>query len=90
MQSLHEVRKFLLNLISAEQFSLVKELAYFDNPISLDPFLVSVLDLCVHESISCGMFHAVWVYLYSCEFFCNVRCVQQWWKVWSNAVYIKH
>ena len=37
------------------------QLTSFDNPIQLDIFLVSVLDLCVYNPISCGLFHVVWV-----------------------------
>lgn len=33
VQSLDEVRKFLLNLVPSEPLALVKELAKFDNPI---------------------------------------------------------
>ena len=33
MQSLHEVRKFLLNLARGEPIASVKELAYFENLI---------------------------------------------------------
>jgi len=54
------------------------------------PMLTSVLDMCVHDLISCGMFHAVRVELCWCELFCNVRCVQQWWKVWPKVIYIEH
>ena len=33
VQSLHEVRKFLLNMVPSEPLALVKELACFDNTI---------------------------------------------------------
>jgi len=33
VQSLHEVRKFLLNLVPGEPLALVKELAHFENSI---------------------------------------------------------
>jgi len=36
------------------------------------------------------MFHAIRVKLCWCELFYNVRCVQQWWKVWLKAIYIEH
>jgi len=58
---LHEMRKFLLNLVPGEPLSLVQELASFDNPIQLDLLLTSVLDLHVHDTICGGLFHAVWV-----------------------------
>ena len=48
--------KLLLNLVPGELLSLVKELACFDNSIKLDLLLVGVLDLCVHNLISCGLF----------------------------------
>ena len=53
------MRKFLLNLVPGEPLSLVKELACFDNLIQMDLLLVGVLDLGVHNLISCGLFHAV-------------------------------
>ena len=53
--------KLLLNLVLGEPLALVQELANFNNPIQLDLLLVSVLDLCVDDPISGGMFHAVWV-----------------------------
>ena len=46
--------------------------------------------MCIHILISCGLFHAIQVELCLCEFFYNVRCVQQWWEVWLKANYIKH
>ncbi len=52
--------------------------------------LASVLDLCVHDLISCGLFHAIRVELYWCELFCNVKCVEQLWKVWLKVIYIEH
>lgn len=50
----------------------------------------SVLDLCVHDLINCGLFHAVQVELCCCELFCNVTYVQQWGKVWPKVIYIEH
>jgi len=61
IEFLHEMRKLLLNLVPGEPFSLVKEFAYFDNLIQLDMMLVGVLDLCVHDSISCILFHVIWI-----------------------------
>ena len=58
---LHEMRKLLLNLVPGEPLSLVQDLASFDNPIQLNLLLASVLDLCVHDTINGGMFHAFWV-----------------------------
>jgi hypothetical protein len=58
------MRKFLLNLAPGEPLALVQELPCFDNPIKLDPLLVSALDLCVHDMISGFLFHAVRVELY--------------------------
>ena len=55
------MRKLLLNLVPGEPFSLVKELAYFDNSIQLDLSLESVLDLHVHDPINCGLLHAIWI-----------------------------
>ena len=55
------MRKLLLNVVPDEPLALVKELAYVDNSIYLDPILVGVLDLCVHNSIICALFHVVWV-----------------------------
>jgi hypothetical protein len=66
----HQMRKFLLNLAPGEPLSLVQELPCFDNPIKLDPLLVSSLDLCVHDMISGFMFHAVRVELCWCQLFC--------------------
>jgi hypothetical protein len=54
------MRKLLLNLVPGEPLSLVKELAFFDNSIWMDPLLAGVLDLCVHNPIICGLFHAIW------------------------------
>ena len=55
------MRKLLLNLVLGEPLALVKELACFDNLIQLDILLVSALDLCVHDPISCSLFHAIWI-----------------------------
>ena len=51
--------KLLLSLVPGDPLALVWELPNFDNPIQLDLLLASVLDLCVHDPISFGMFHAV-------------------------------
>ena len=59
VEFLHEMRKHLLNLVPGEPLALVKELACFDNSIQLDILLASVLDLCVHDPISCSLFHAI-------------------------------
>ena len=61
IEFLHDMRKLLLNLVPREPLALVKELACFDNSIQLDILLASVLDLCVHDLISCNLFHAVWI-----------------------------
>ena len=61
VQSLHEVRNFLLNLVPGEPLALVQDLASFDHPIQLDLLLVSVLDLHVHDTICGGLFHVLWV-----------------------------
>ena len=58
VELLHEMRKLLLNLFPGEPLALLKELACFDNSIQLDILLASVLDLCVHDPISCDLFHA--------------------------------
>ena len=55
------MRKLLLNLVPGEPLSMVQELASFDNPIQSDLLLVSFLDFHVHDKISGGLFHAVWV-----------------------------
>lgn len=90
VQSLHEVKKFLLNLVPSEPLALVRELAYFDNLIQLDPLLESVLDMYIHDLIICGLFHAACVQLCWYEFFCYVGCVQKGWKVGPKAVYIEN
>jgi len=51
--------KLLLKLVPSEPLALVQELDNFENPIQLDILLVSVIDMCVHGLISCGMFHAI-------------------------------
>jgi len=61
IELLHEMRELLLNFVPGEPLALVKELACFDNLIQLDIFLASVLDLCVHDLISCSLFHAIWI-----------------------------
>jgi hypothetical protein len=53
----HQLRKFMLNLAPGEPLALVQELPCFDNPIKLDPLLVSSIDLCIHNLISGCMFH---------------------------------
>jgi hypothetical protein len=60
------VRKILLDLASGETLALVEEFPCLDNPIKLDPLLVSALDLCVHYLISGFLFHVVMVELYGC------------------------
>lgn len=79
-----------MNLVPGEPLALAQELANFDNSIQLDILLGSVFDPFVHDLISRGLFHVVWVELYWCQLFCNVRCAQQWWKVWLKAVHIDH
>jgi hypothetical protein len=70
------VGKFLLNLASGEPLSLVQEFPCLDNPIKLDPLLVSALDLCVHYLISGGLFHAVMVEICYFHLFCDLGGVQ--------------
>ena len=53
--------KILLNLVPSEPLTLVQDFANFDNLIKLDLLLEIVLDLHVHDMISGGMFHVVWV-----------------------------
>jgi len=72
----HQVRKLLLNLAPGEPLSLVEELSYLDNPIKLDPLLMSALDLCVHYMISGWMFHPVRVDLCWCHLFFDLWGVQ--------------
>ena len=50
--------KLLLNLVPGEPLALVQDLSSFDNPIQLDLLLSGVLDLYVHDLISCGLFDA--------------------------------
>ncbi len=45
--------------------------------------LVSVIDMCVHDPVICGVFDANWVEIYWCQLLNNVGCVQQWGKLWS-------
>ena len=87
MESLHDVRNFLFNVVPGEPFTLVKELAHFPNSIYLDLLLESVIDLCVHAPFNCGLFDAPWVELCWCYLLNNVRCFQQWGKYgcgWST------
>ena len=51
MQILHEVRKFLLNLVPGEPLALVQELANFDYLIQLDTQFFSSLDMFFHDKI---------------------------------------
>jgi hypothetical protein len=53
------MRIFLLNLALGEPLVLVQELPFSNNPIKLDPLLVSPLDLCFHDMISGLLFHVV-------------------------------
>lgn len=78
-----------LNLVQGQKFAPKIFHACFDNLIQLHPLLSSVLDLCVHDLISCDLFHAVWIKLYWCELFCNVIIVRKWWKVWPKVIYIE-
>ena len=59
IEFLHEMRKFLLNLVTGEPLALVQELASFDNLIQLDILLMSVLDLHVHDTVYGGLLYAV-------------------------------
>jgi hypothetical protein len=72
----HQVRKLLLDLALGEPLALVDEFPYLDNPIKLDPLLVSALDLCVQDLIGGCLFHAVMVELCWCQLFDNLRGVQ--------------
>jgi hypothetical protein len=54
----------MLNLALGEPLALVQEFPCFDNPIKLDPLLVSALDLCVHDMINGFMFHTFRVELH--------------------------
>ena len=60
VECLHEMGKLLMNLVPGEPLALVREFSSFENPIQLDLILESVINLCVHDPISCGMFHAFW------------------------------
>jgi hypothetical protein len=66
----HQMRKLLLNLAPNEPLSLVQDMHYFDNPIKLDPLLVSSLDLCVHDLTSVCFFYVVRVKIFWFQFFC--------------------
>lgn len=68
----------MLNLVPGEPLAMVKELTCFNNPIQLDPLLASVLDLCVNDIISCGMFDVAGVEICWCHLLSNVECVEQW------------
>ena len=43
----------------SEPLALVQELPYFDNPINLNPILVSALNVSVHDLINGCLFHVV-------------------------------
>jgi hypothetical protein len=66
----------MLNLTSGEPLSLEKELPFLDNPIKLDPLLVSALDLCVNYLISEGLVHVVKVEICWFQLFCDIQGVQ--------------
>jgi hypothetical protein len=72
----HQMRKFLLNLAPGEPLALVQELPCFDDSIKMDPFLLSALDLCVHNLITGFLLYAVGVELCWCQLFCYVLGVQ--------------
>jgi hypothetical protein len=61
--------KFLLNLALGEPLALVQELPCFDNSITLDPLLVSALDLFIHNMITGFMLYALGVDLCWCQLF---------------------
>jgi len=61
VECLHEMGKLLLNLVPIEPLALMQELANFDNLIYLEILLASVLDLCVHDLINCGLLYPIWV-----------------------------
>jgi hypothetical protein len=65
----HQVRKFILNLALGEPLTLVQEFPYLDNPIKLDPLLVSALDLCVYYLINGFLLHEVMVDIYWFQLF---------------------
>lgn len=71
-ECLHEVRRLLLKLILGEPLTLVQKLVLINNLIQLDTLLASVLNLCVHDSNSCGLFTAIWFDLYWCQLLDNV------------------
>lgn len=90
IECLHEMRTLSLNLVYGEPLSLVQEFTSFNNPIQLDPLMASVIDISAHYSISCGLFHVFSIELCWCQLFNNVLCVQQWGKVWLQAIHIKN
>ena len=63
----HQMRKFLLNLASAEPLALVQELPCFDDSIKLDPLMSSALCMCVHNLIIGFMLHAFRFELGCCQ-----------------------
>jgi hypothetical protein len=66
------VRKLLLDFSLGEPLSLVEEFPYLENPIKLDPLLVSSIDLCVHYLISGCLFDAIRVEIFWFQLFCDL------------------
>ena len=85
----HQMRKLLLNLTLGEPLAVVEQLPCFNNLKELDLLLLGVLNLSIHNSIRCFLFHAVQVELDRCQLLYYLRCVQQWWKIWTKKVHIK-
>jgi hypothetical protein len=57
------MNNFLLNLAPGEPLALVQEFPHFDDSIKMDPFLLSTLDLSVHNMIIGFMLHVISVEL---------------------------
>jgi hypothetical protein len=51
---------------------------------------VSAIDMCFHYLINGFLFHVVRVDVCWCNLFCDLRGVQQRWKIWSKEVHIEH
>jgi hypothetical protein len=66
----------MLDLAPGEPLALVEGFPCLDNLIKMDPFLVSVLDLCVHNLIGGCLFHAIRVDLCWHQLFDDLRGVQ--------------
>ena len=68
----HEMGKLLQKLVPSEPLSLVQQLVGLEKLIELDTLLVSILNMCVHGLIYCGLFNPISVELYWCQLLDNV------------------